>query len=502
MWTAFDFRLLADTLMSRPSTSALVLSTVCFAFGGLLGIAIPSDGARSAILELWRRGHPLEPSNAGVDPSAHDEHEEGEHVDVSKTARQSLGLTIASAELSDYVGVTPVPAYIIEQSAVSDLSVASQVEGIVAAVHALAGEAVRERQKLFAIRLTGDALASAQTDLLNTMQQIAIVEEEIARLAPLAKSGAITGTSKLEREYERRRLLARKDTKQQELLVRGLTRAQVDQIINTGELVTMVEVAVPEGLVPDAVETDSASVDPWNFTIEKLHVTPGTLVKVGDPLCNLAYHAELYVAGQAFARDLKHLEELMIARRPVSAEFDDSDDPNRVNDLIVTYIDNHVDEETGTYGFYLPLKNKVVHDFVDAAGRRFRQWRFKPGARGHVRLPTQSFRSQFVLPREAVVVDGLDHYVFVEQHHDDHSFAYEPNHAYEPDHADEPDHEEETIDFIPVAVRVMYEDRRVRVVSADGDLHPGDRIAMNHAHTLLMAMRASDDAGHHHHHDH
>lgn len=415
-----------------------------------------------------------------------------DHVDVSRTAQASLGLKLGKVEPASYTAAFLVPMIVVERPAVSDLHVVTEFEGIVEEIFAVPGQIVHEGTPLFRIRLTGDTLATSQAALLDAVEQATILRQEIARLRPTVEQGGLAGRRILELEYELKRLSVSKEAKRQELLIRGLTEEQLAQIAESGQLVRTVTVSLPPGLMRPLRRhqaTDAApklSSDDSPLTIESLEVTPGSYVRPGDPLCNLAHHASLYLMGHAFERDVDAIAAAIAGQIPVTAELGDDREPIELDGLSVVHLDNHVDPVTQTYRFYVELENEVLQDSVLDDGRRFRSWRFRPGQRGHIRLPRQTYSDVFVLPAAAVTRDGLDHVVFRQQPH---------NHA----HAVEHEHDDE---FVPVRVAVLYRDRRQVAVALGGDLRPGQVIAMNSAYQLLLAMKSQAGDQDHHGHDH
>jgi membrane fusion protein, heavy metal efflux system len=448
-----------------------------------------------------------------ADPDHEDEYD---HIDVSRLARESLGLRRAMVTPESYTAWVHVPAAVVERPGVSDLHVVTRFEGIVEEILAVPGQAVREGDPLFRVRLTGDSLAAAQASLLDAVQQVTILDQEIERLRSAVQQGGLAGRSLLELEYERKRLLARKGTKRQELMIRGLEEEQIRQITDTEEMVRSVTIHLPDGLACQLEPGSDRAEDAWPFTIEALEVTPGSHVQPGDPLCNLAYHARLFLEGYAFERDIEMIAGVIENHYPVLAELGEAASPLRLEDLRIIHLDNHVDTGSQTYRFYVELQNEALQDSVRDDGRRYRTWRYKPGQRGHIGLPAKTFTGVFVLPSAAVVMDGLEHIVFRRQP------TMIPDSSKHP--SDDVDHSrhqrvgsdrqtesmpgeildidaEDVEEYVPVPVRVLHRDRLAVVVSADDMLQTGDVIAMNSAYQLLMAMKSSG-LGHDHHHDH
>jgi membrane fusion protein, heavy metal efflux system len=485
--------------------------------GFLLAYLLTWFGVRFTETAWWLA--PLEPGRPLHDDHHHDDHDDHDHIDVTRMARRNLQLDRGMLGLTDFTGWTYVPASVVERPGVSDVQVVTRFEGIVTEIHAVPGQVVRPGDSLFKIRLTGDQLAATQADLLEAVQQTVILDQELQRLQAAVREGGLAGRTLLELEYERKRVLARKGTKRQELVIRGLDEELIAQITETEQLVRDVTVrfsadlaeqldtatfSTADSSVAEAEDafTNSGSSDSRLFTIERLAVAPGSYVHPGDPLCNLAFHSRLYLEGYAFERDVDSISSSIGEGRRVVAELGEARNPIRLDDLRIIHLDNHVDDATQTYRFYIELKNEILQDNMREDGRRFTTWRWKPGQRGHVGFPSAEFLQVFVLPVDAVVVDGLLEIVFRRALVDERPPPEPPATLdvgtrgwLEVD--DDPDEEE----YVPVPIRVLHRDRQVVIAAAGEELQPGDVIALNSAYQLLLAMRGGGE-GHDHHHDH
>lgn len=449
--------------------------------GAVIGLLIPQDGLRSTLHTLWEAS-----IHSPADEEQHAEAvAEHDHVELSSAAQKSLNLQRMVLTPTSYVAFNSIPAVVVERPGISDLHVVTEFEGIVEEILAIPGQAVREGDPLFRLRLTGDSLANAQSGFLDAVQQVDIIDQEIQRLESAAEGGGLARKTIIEQEYEKKRLLAQQETRRQELIIRGLKESQIDDIVRTRKLVRTVIISVPTGLI-DLANSPMQQSDPWVFTVEDLLVTPGLHVQQGEPLCNLAHHAALSLEGMAFERDLDVIVQLLEENTPVTAELGEDRNPILLEDLRIVHLDNHVDTETQTYRFYLEISNEVLKENVQNNGRRFRSWKFKPGQRGHIRLPKHRFEQIFKVPAAAVVNDGLESVVFRKAAADAHS-EHEHHHDAEMDV------------FEPVSVHILYKDRRYAVLGREGELRIGNVIAANAAYQLLLASKSESAGGHDHH---
>ena len=120
-----------------------------------------------------------------------------------------------------------------------------------------------------------------------------------------------------------------------------------------------------------------------------------------------------YLVGTAFQDDLPILRRIIEENWKVAVATEESEEHTHSSHLHLDLlrVDNHVDEETQTVKFYLELPNEVTHTRL-RDGRKFEQWRFRPGQRLHMRLPQELWKDQVTLPAKAVVIDGPNVFVF------------------------------------------------------------------------------------------
>ena len=118
--------------------------------------------------------------------------------------------------------------------------------------------------------------------------------------------------------------------------------------------------------------------------------------------------------------------------------------------------------------FYLLLPNERVDARADERVEEgFVSWRFRPGQRMQVQLPTdQSWEDQVVLPPEAVAIEGPNAFVFKQRG----------------------DH------FERVEVHVLSRDKNRIVIEDDGRL-VGSTLAMSGAYEMHLALKNQAGGG-------
>ena len=444
------------------------------------------------IVHVWR-------GPAVAEAEEHDEHEDGETLqamynkryeifDMSHAARDTLGLEVAEAEVKPFTEVVRLPAFVREIPGRSDLVASARSHGIIKRMLARQGQAIRAGDPIAELELTGDELAQTQAALLDAVQQLSIVQKEIKRLSGAVGRGGVAETKLLTTQYEQQRLNARIVTKREELGVFGLTPEQVAMIEQQQQLIRSVTIHAPsvdqESTAQLGEVLASPSDDRWVYSVEDVNVSVGQMVQAGEPIANLAYHATLWIEGQAFERDTEMVVDVVKRQKTLAAELGPDDEPLRLSNLPLEYVDNHLDPQSRSTRIYLSLPNEVSLETTHDA-RRYRVWKFKPNQRGHVLIPTRTWENEIPLPADAVVQDGPDHYVF----------RYVATHA----NAENP-HDE----FAPVRVVVLHADQSHVVIAAES-LDANTKIAMNQAYRLLLTMKDQQSkaaGGGHAHHGH
>ena len=478
-------------------------------FIGGIGIgmyAVPAGLKQlNVLIEKIQNGSKSEGGHSHEEAETNTEHpDEKAHVDIAESVIKSMGIRIKPVSVKPYVVEHEVPAMVTELPGLSDLYISTKIEGVVSEIFVVPGQAIKQGDKLFEIELTGDALASAQSSLLDALLQLEIIDDEIKRLKPLVAEGGIASKNLLKLEYDKKRMIAQKKTKTQELLVRGLTEKQIKEIITQKQLIKKLTIYVPENILSGLPTSESskseatANVSP--LSLEELHVAPGSLIKIGDRLCDLAYHSHLWIEGYAYEKDLQVIRNLMKTETALSIELGPDDNPYFLKSKII-HLDNHVDAKSNAYRFYTVVQNKKLGETQDTYKRKFFTWQYKPGQRGHIHFPVRTIENEIPLPAEAVITEGLESFVFIRSAvaHQDHG-AEDPAH----DNEEHEDHaHEHFLEFQPIPVKVIHKDRRSVVVSSEGELKPEMVIAYSHAFLLhQQMMNASGGGGHHHHHDH
>ncbi len=401
-------------------------------------------------------------------------HSSPEQVRLSPQAIANLGLAIKPLRLESYWRTLPLPGMVVERPGKSDRGVTASIAGVVRQVKAVPGDMVRPGDELFTLRLVSESLQTSQTELYKTAQELEITQDQKKRLE---KGGLVPEARLLEFDYQIQRLNATMRAMRQDLAARGLTPEQISAAAE-GKFLREITVRVPS---PPAEPRETEL--PPVYEVEELKVQLGEQVQAGQVLCTLANHQALYLEGRVFKHEVPLIERTVQEGWPVQVEIAEAApaqwaalDPRRI-----LFLGNRVDPASQTVPVYLPLVNQYRE--YQTEDRTFRVWRFRPGQRVRLEVPVERFDKVFVLPTAAIAREGAEAYVF---RHNDEAFERRP-------------------------VHLVYADRQHVIVSNDGSLFEGNRVAMSGAAQLQRTLKAQavgeqehDHEGHehHHHHDH
>ena len=390
----------------------------------------------------------------------HGSHDDSNTLELSSQARGNIGLQTGPVEIRQYDRTISVPGIVVERPGQSVVNVTAPMTGVVTQLNVTIGQAVTTGQKLFDLRLTHEDIVQAQSEFLRMAQELDVIRKEVARLERVTQSGAVAGKSLLEREYEQAKVEATFAAQREALLLHGLSEDQVEQILETRRLLRSISVYAPA-----VTEESPATATVWQ--VQTLAVERGQHVSTGDSLAVLANHTELLIEGRAFQKDAPAISRALEKGWPLTAILESPDgEPMVVEKLPILFVSSRVDTESRAMHFYVQLPNKLVSDSV-TDGRRYVAWRFKPGQRMQVRVPVEKWEDRIVLPIDAIAQDGVETYVFrVNGEH-----------------------------LVRQPVQVEFRDQLSAVIADDGSLYPGDQVALNAAHQLLVALKNKSGGG-------
>jgi hypothetical protein len=186
-------------------------------------------------------------------------------------------------------------------------------------------------------------------------------------------------------------------------------------------------------------------------------------------LCDLADHRALFIEGRAFKDDMPLVQSAARNGWKVEVDFGqqpEGDWPTLPASLSINHVANTVDPKTRTFAFYLAIENQS-QDYTSPEGAKRLLWRFRPGGRVRLRVPFERMEDVFVLPREAVVREGPEAYVFRQNG--------------------------DLFDRRPA--RVLHVDRLYAVIANEGSVRPGFYVAQDSAASLNRVLKAQSASG-------
>ena len=380
-----------------------------YAVGGLvLGLAFAAYASRSQWLPLVQPA--AEPKKEGTD--RHDDEAPKHSVLLSDQVQLNLGLRAKALKIQTYPKTITVPGMIVDRPGWSDRIIAAPATAVVAKVHRFPGESVRPGEVLFTLKLVSESLQLSQTELFKSTQEIKLARDSKKRLE---SSGGVPEARIIEVSNQITRLEVLVTAARQELLLRGLLPAMLDAVAE-GKFVVDLDILVPEA--PEALPRDvnrSAASPPETYELQELKVELGQQVQAGQTLCIIANHRWLAIEGKAFRDETALLEKCVAEQWPVEIDF--QEDPaagwgELGQTFRIGHLSNSIDPLTRTFAFRIPLENsfKLVREQSDA----HTLWRFRPGQKVRILVRVAELEGVFVLPADAVVHEGAEAFVFIQ----------------------------------------------------------------------------------------
>ena len=399
----------------------------------------------------------IQNNEVNANPEEDEAAEVGANADtltLSPIAWKNIGLKTGRIELSDFAKVVSVPAMVVERPGRSQIEIAAPMTGIITKVYPLERQPTAPGSPLFQLRMTHEDVVTAQGDFLTRLQEVDVVNQELKRLQQIDK-GVIAGKRIIEQEYKRDQAIAALATLRQSLLLHGLTESQVADIEKTRNLLKDVTVVAPpyseNSEYPELVH---------QYHVQSIYVNRGESVVAGQLLGSLADHGLLYIEGKAFEDDVDRLidaaqQETEIKVVPISGNRG----PDEVLMLKVQSVSDQIGQQSRALKFYLLLPNRLIGK--SQANKDFVAWKYRPGQRMEVHIPTSDrLKNKVVLPPSAVVIDGPNAFVF----------------------------EQNGENFDRIDVHVLYRDKESVVLENDGTL-VGSTIAMTGAYRMHLALK-------------
>jgi multidrug efflux pump subunit AcrA (membrane-fusion protein) len=423
----------------------------------------------TAALLTRDRWQPLLCPAAVAEKSDHAEHDHARHdhgtardrVKLSAAAQANLKLDVDMLEPRPWWRSIAIPGQVVDRPGESDRVITSRIAGVVQTVQAKPGDVLKAGDPLFKIQIISEIIQNTQGELAKAAQELRIATLKRDRTAGLVRIGTTSEALLVEDEAGVKRFANLVQQYRRQLQASGFTTEQLDAA-EKGEPVTEIALAAPG----DAKAT---------YEVQDLKVQLGEVVQAGQALGTLSNHARLFVEARAFKSEAILLTAAAIARTPVATTFMDETPgtwPEQAP-LTIHHLSNQVDPATRTLGVFLELENQS--QMLQQDQRTRIAWRYRPGQRVRLRVPVEKLGdSVFILPAAAVVREGAEAFVFVQN-------------------GDL---------FMRKAVRVLHESATEFIVANDGTISPAMFVVKNQASALNRAIKAGEGGGGHEGHDH
>lgn len=393
---------------------------------------------------------------------SHAGHSVSASITLSPQGLRNIDFQPLTISIGTYTRRVAIPAMVVERPGRTQTNISAPLTGVITKIYPVEGSSVAPGSPLFEIRLTHEELVTAQSNLIRTAEALNVVQKELARLSELDE-GVVAGTRILEQQYEKQKLDASLLAERQTLLLHGLSEQQIENILRRKILLETLLVSAP-----CQANGDSGCGTSHSYHVQELSVRVGQQVQAGEILGVIADHCELYIVGSAFEDDATSLREAADQQRDISAALlVQGKGVDRINDLRVLYLADHVDPQSRAFRFFIALPNEIVSRRETANGQQFAEWRFKPGQRMELQVPVSEWRDEIVVPVEAIVQEGAEAYVY--QQNGEH--------------------------FDQVPVNVKYRDQMSAVIANDGSLFPGDQIAARGAYEMHLTLKNQSGGG-------
>lgn len=379
----------------------------------ILTVLIVTAAGAGYLLRDFRKSQPRAAESPPV--LAGDTSQPSNKIIVGEAAQKNLGLTAKPLETETFWKTITIQGMIVDRPGFSDRDVVSPATGIVTRLYHVPGDMVRPGEKLFSLRIASESLQQTQTDLFKASQDIKLAGARRERL--IAGGVGIPQARIIEVENEIARLRAAAQGYRQELTNRGLSPEEIDGVAE-GKLISEITLFAPNHALPAPagdVVSDFALEQPWAYELQELAVELGEQVQAGQTLCHLSNHQSLAIEGRAFRDETSLLEQSVQRGWPVEVDFQEdaaADWPATDEEYLISYIANTIDPVTRTFAFLMPLENqyKTFHN----GDRTQLLWRFRPGQKVLLHVRVEKLEEVFVLPADAVVLEGADAFVFTQ----------------------------------------------------------------------------------------
>ena len=385
---------------------------------------------------------------------------EPQQVRLTPQAQANLRLVTRPLKPGTYWRTAELPGTVVDRPARSDRGVIAPVTGVVTKVHHFPGDT------LFTVRLLSEAVHLTQSDLFKTTHEVQLTQEQKKRKTAPEVSGAVSYGEIIELDNQLRRLTVAAQAYRQELMTRGLSPDQIEEVAR-GKFVSEIRVAAPPRPGPSRTGRPTAGPPPGGLreTRSRSRTSRSNSASRCRPgrrsPCSPTTASCTSRGGRSgrrcrswSGRPGRAGRSGWTSRKPPAGG------PGGTKNSSSVKSPTSSTRAAGRSPSSSPLRNQSRA--VETDGRTLLLCRFRPGQKVRLHVRVEEIPNVFVLPADAVVREGPDAYVF-RQNGD--LFDRKP-------------------------VRVVHQDRDHAVVANDGSVPPGLYVAVTAAAQLNRAMKA------------
>ena len=491
-------------MQNKPILTLLLCTT--FTIVGLIGGYLASSSKSSG-----DSAHAEESHNKKEDHSGHnhgDEHGHEESTTLSAQALKNLKVETKEIESSEYTTYRAITA-IIEGTPKTVQPIVAPIGGIILSIDVKHGEMVSQGTSL--MTLMRDSIPRAE---LSTISDLLGTEEKLKGLS----SDEIVSLKN--KSYKERQLFLRKNVlrkngywnERSELILKTLSKEintlpytvgllgeisasgyfnksfsewiindkdaqkefyNVSSLLLDGKSISYIKNLMDKGGFESVVSVKVPKIA-LDYDIHELQVKIGDKVEMGQSLGILHNMRELHVEAHAQGSEIKLLMEALENDLDIAAVPLAEDSGIRLNGLKIQSVQD--DSERGGAKVHIEIPNNPSFVKNGLLNKKYRSWKIRIGTRYMIRVPRKKYKDVFVIPSDAVVEDGAERIVFLE----------------------------DGDTYKPAKVVVLFQNDEVAVLGESSDIFGGDAIVTHGAFGLGLALKAKTGgavdahAGHNH----
>jgi cobalt-zinc-cadmium efflux system membrane fusion protein len=198
--------------------------------------------------------------------------EAGDHIPMTEAQQRGLGIEVATPERSSGLASHRMPGEIVVPVGQERVVSASQ-PGLVSAVHVAPGQAVKKGQTL--AQISSPDLVALQRDYLQALTQERLAKSKAARDAELFKDGIIAERRHLEAQANHEELSALLAQRRQTLRLAGMSDAAIARLESRQEFNSGLTISAPiSGEVLESMVTAGQRIDPMTPLFRIGHLNP------------------------------------------------------------------------------------------------------------------------------------------------------------------------------------------------------------------------------------